>query len=64
MGSWSAPGQALAGVEFFLFFEKNTVLGLRLGLTVGSLSKYKDDHNDDLKKNKRVNDENNSSARA
>ena len=31
---------------------------------MGSLSNYDDDHNDDLKKNNRFNDQNNSSARA
>ena len=50
MGSESVPGQAVDGVEFFLFFKKNTVLGLGIGLTVGSLSNYEDDHNDDFKK--------------
>ena len=32
--------------------------------TVGTLSNYVDDHNDDFKKNDRFNDQNNSSARA
>ena len=32
--------------------------------TVGTLSNYIDDHNDDFKKNDRFNDQNNSSARA
>ena len=33
-------------------------------LRIGSLSNYDDDHNDNLKKNNRFNDQNNSSARA
>ena len=32
--------------------------------TIGSLSNYDDDHNDDFKKTNRFNDQNNSSARA
>ena len=37
--------------------DENCILG-------GSLSNYDDDHNDDFKKNKRFNDQNNSSAHA
>ena len=64
MGSGSAPGQAVAGVEFFLFFLKEYCFRVRIRVDNRELKQLRGRPQRRLQKNKRVNDQNNSSASA